>query len=257
MPEITEIEMYRRLAEPIVGRRVQSFEVPIEAYLKGGLSSDVLSGLVGRTVQAVRRIGKLLLIDLDEATLGLRFGMTGRLVIDGDAAIDELLYTTSRPDPVYRRFVLALDTGSLEMMDPRRFGSVEIDPDEDRLGPDALTIGAEDLARALFGSKMALKARLLDQHRVAGIGNLLGDEILWRAELAPDRAAGSLSLNESEMLAATIRTTIEEMLEAGGSHMGALQDQRSPDGVCPTDGSPLRRASIGGRATYWCPVHQR
>ncbi|MFT7650555.1 MAG: formamidopyrimidine-DNA glycosylase [Candidatus Poriferisodalaceae bacterium] len=256
MPELTEIEMYRRLAAPIVGRVVGVSEAPIAAYLKGGLNPGVLAGMKGRQVEDVRRIGKLLLIDLTEATLGLRFGMTGRLVIDGNAAIDELLYTTARPDPKYRRFAMELDDGVLEIMDPRRFGSVELNPDESILGPDALSITTEELVQALAGSRTALKARLLDQSRVAGIGNLLCDEILWRAGLTPTREAGSITDDAVADLAQEIRSTINDMLDLGGSHMGNLQDQRSTSGVCPNDGTPLARTSVGGRTTYWCPLHQ-
>ena len=109
----------------------------------------------------------------------------------------------------------------------------------------------------LAGSEAPLKARLMDQARVAGLGNLLTDEILWRAGLDPARPAGSLSPAELRRLHRHLRTTLVELGERGGSHMGDLQTMRSRDGVCPRDGAALLRRTIGGRTTYSCPVHQR
>lgn len=216
---------------------------------------------MGSRVTGTRRLGKLLMLDLGdgtEVTLGLRFGMSGRLVVDGDAAIDELLYTTVRPDPAYRRFGLGFDGGgSLEMIDPRRLGGVEWNPDEQRLGVDAMSVTAEAMASALQRGRGPLKARLLDQSRVAGIGNLICDETLWRVGLSPLRPAGEVTSTETEELAAAVTSTIADLLARGGSHTGDLQEERSASGHCPTDGAELRRDKIGGRTTYWCPLHQR
>src|SRR5690606_7502787 len=119
------------------------------------------------------------------------FGMTGRLLVDGGAAIDRLEYSSDRNDPGWDRFVLTFrEGGDLRLRDPRRLGGIELDPDESRLGPDALGLTPAQLRRALDGSAQPLKARLLDQARIAGIGNLLADEILWRAGLDPARPAG-------------------------------------------------------------------
>jgi formamidopyrimidine-DNA glycosylase len=141
--------------------------------------------------------------------------------------------------------------------DPRRLGGVELNPDEGRLGPDAASIDGPTL-RALLGSSVApLKARLMDQAVVAGLGNLLVDEILWRAGLDPARPASSLRPAQIRRLAETIVTTIEELDERGGSHCGDLQDERLPEGRCPRDGTRLQRRTVGGRTTYSCPRHQR
>jgi formamidopyrimidine-DNA glycosylase len=104
---------------------------------------------------------------------------------------------------------------------------------------------------------VALKARLMDQGRVAGLGNLLTDEILWRAGLDPARPAGSLDEVELRRLHRTIRTVWNELLAKGGSHLGRLQASRIPGGTCPRDGEPLQRRTIGGRTSYSCPRHQR
>ncbi|MEO6987196.1 MAG: DNA-formamidopyrimidine glycosylase family protein, partial [Aquihabitans sp.] len=191
MPELIEVEVYRQLADKTVGRRITEVHAPDAWFLKGGLTPDHVSGaLQGAVVLATRRVGKLLLVDLDDdrPVLGLRFGMTGRLIVDGEAPITQLEYTSGRDDPVWNRFGLQFSDGSrLRMSDPRRLGGVELDPDLGALGPDAWTLTAPQLRAALGVSKAPLKARLLDQARVAGLGNLLVDETLWRAGIDPAR----------------------------------------------------------------------
>jgi formamidopyrimidine-DNA glycosylase len=109
----------------------------------------------------------------------------------------------------------------------------------------------------LLRSAVPLKARLMDQTRVAGIGNLLVDEMLWRAGLDPARPAASLQPNEVRRLHRHLRRTVENLIERGGSHTGDLQVARERGGVCPKDGAPLLRRTVGGRTTYSCPRHQR
>jgi formamidopyrimidine-DNA glycosylase len=97
----------------------------------------------------------------------------------------------------------------------------------------------------------------MDQRRLAGIGNLALDELLWRAGLDPARPAGSLSEVETRRLARGVRGTLADLIKRGGSHTGDLMAARVPGGVCPKDGAPLVRRTVGGRTTYSCPVHQR
>jgi len=260
MPEMLEVEAYRRLAARTLGRPIVRVDAPDAWFLKGGLSgAQVTDALIGRAFGSDRRIGKLLLLDVvDGPTLGLRFGMTGRLLVDGRAAIDRLEYSTDRNDAAWDRFGLGFaDGGSLVLRDPRRLGGVELDPDEGRLGPDALEVTPAQLARILAGSDAPLKARMLDQARIAGIGNLLVDETLWRAGLDPARPASSLTPAELRRLHRHLQATLVELMGRGGSHMGDLQEMRSRDGVCPRDGTPLERRTVGGRTTYSCPRHQR
>ncbi len=106
-------------------------------------------------------------------------------------------------------------------------------------------------------STVALKARLLDQARVAGLGNLLVDDVLWRAGFDPAREAGGLDESEIDELAQSIAVTLEELGRRGGSHTGELQPERHADGHCPRDGAALQRRTVGGRTTYSCPEHQR
>jgi formamidopyrimidine-DNA glycosylase len=95
----------------------------------------------------------------------------------------------------------------------------------------------------------------MDQDRLAGIGNLLADEILWRAALDP-RRRDALDDEELKNLHKTLRATLRELGREGGSHMGDLQDERHSGGRCPLDGTELSVATVGGRTTYWCPKHQ-
>jgi len=253
------VELYRRLADTTVGRRITGVDAPDSWFLKRGLDAvGVADAVAGRIVTGTRRIGKLLLLDTDGATLGLRFGMTGRLLVDGTAGIGELEYGSSRDVAAWDRFALRFDGGGdLRIRDPRRLGGVELDPDTARLGVDAAAITPARLTAALAGSAAPLKARLLDQARIAGLGNLLVDEILWRAGLDPRRAAGSLTPAEGRRLHRHLRQTLTELTDLGGSHLGRLQVARLPGGTCPRDGAPLARSAVGGRTTYHCPRHQR
>jgi formamidopyrimidine-DNA glycosylase len=134
---------------------------------------------------------------------------------------------------------------------------VELEPPEDRLGPDALTITADELDDALAKSSAPLKARLLDQGRLAGVGNLAADEVLWRAGLDPGRRAGTLRPAEVARLHEHLVATLADFIANGGSHTGDLLPHRRPGGTCPLDGTPLVRRTVGGRTTWSCPRHQR
>ena len=173
MPELIEVELYRQALDAAVGRRISAVLTPDPTYARNNLSGDeVRAALVGTTIESTTRIGKLAVAALDSGhQLGLRFGMTGRLVVDDVAVIDELEYSSGRDDPSWDRFVLHFaDGGVARINDPRRFGSVELDPDLTRLGPDATLISALALTAALQSDR-SVKAVLLDQSRIAGLGN--------------------------------------------------------------------------------------
>ncbi|MGE0880170.1 MAG: DNA-formamidopyrimidine glycosylase family protein [Acidimicrobiia bacterium] len=260
MPEILEIEYYRRAFQRAVGRTIVTIEAPDSWYLKGGLvAEDLVAALIGATIERTRRTGKLLLGDLDSGhVLGLRFGMTGRLIVDDDAVIEHLEYSSMRDEPAWDRLVVRFaDGGDFRMRDPRRLGGVLLDPDETMLGIDAFTVTVGDVRMLLGASSAPLKARLMDQGRLAGMGNLLTDETLWRAGLDPARPANSLSAAESKRLHKHLRATLDDLLVRGGSHTGDLMAERHRNGVCPKDATPLARRTIGGRTTYSCPRHQR
>jgi formamidopyrimidine-DNA glycosylase len=260
MPELPEVEAYRVLAEArALGRVIARVHAPDAWYLKGGLTGDVVTAaLEGRTFTAARRTGKRLLLETDGGpTLGLRFGMTGRLLVDGRAGVDQLIYSSLRENEAWDRFGVDFgDGGELRLRDPRRLGGVDLDFEETKLGPDALGISLVDLRAALAKSKAPLKARLLDQSRLSGVGNLAADEALWRAGLSPQRPAGSLTANELRRLHRHLNATMTDLISRGGSHTGDLMPVRMRGGECPKDGTPLARATVGGRTTYWCPKHQ-
>jgi formamidopyrimidine-DNA glycosylase len=265
VPEILEVEHYRAFAEQALRRPVASAWMVDARYGRRGTTPQRLgAALVGRAFAAARRRGKLMLLDVDDGpTLGLRFGMTGGLVVDGREALDRLRYGPGVFDEkwVRARFVFA-DGGHLLLHDPRRLGSLELAPDEDRLGPDALTLTLGQLREALAprarrtdGHAAPLKARLMDQERLAGVGNLLADEILWRAGLDPARRT-PLGDDELRELHRALRSTLRQLARRGGSHTGDLMEERHPDGHCPSDGAALQRGTVGGRTTFWCPLHQ-
>lgn len=258
MPELIEVEAYRRQAEAVVGRTIAEVPVLDPLGLRGVDPDVVRAELTGRRIESAGRIGKLLLLPTDGPVLGLRFGMTGRLLVDGGATIGELLYGGQGDDPAWDRYVLIFTDGTeLRLRDPRRLGGLQLDPDTGRLGPEASTVTADQLAAALARSHTALKARLLDQSRVAGLGNLLVDETLWRAGIDPARPCDQVAPDEVPVLAAAIRETVADLTARGGSHTGDLQVARVRGAACPRDGAALDRLTVGGRTTYRCPAHQR
>lgn len=263
MPELPEVEAYRRLAEErALHRDITAVDAPDRWYLKGGVDASTVTGaLIGRRFTATRRIGKLLLLDTDGGAgpvVGLRFGMTGRLLVDENDAVGELLYTSKADRPEWDRFSLRFaDGGTLRMQDPRRLGGVALDPPEGALGVDAASVSLVELRRLVTTSTAPLKARLMNQAHLAGVGNLIADEALWRAGLDPRREARGLSDADVRRLHKHLRAAITDLMERGGSHTGDLRVHRVPGGRCPRDGAPLDRATVGGRTTWWCPKHQR
>ena len=255
MPEGLEAEIYRRGAERCVGRTI----VEVEVDDHQSAADELRAVLPGLTVVGARRHGKLVLVDLsDGATLGLHFGMTGRLIVDGESTIDKLEYASGRDDPAWDRFVLRLaDGGVLRVNDPRRWARFDLDPDVARLGPDFLTVTAEHLAAAFARRRVAVKTVLLDQAVVAGFGNMCVDEVLFHAGVSPLSPAREVAVEHVEAIVAAAREHLPAMLDRGGSHTGVIDPEvRAELPPCPRDGAPLRREQVGGRTTIWCPVHQ-
>ena len=259
MPEGLEAEIWRRACEPLVGRIIVEAVVD-PRVVPEGFADEV----IGATVERVRRRGKVVLLDTDRATIGLHFGMTGRLVVDGSAAIERLSYASGRDDASWDRVVLYATPGgrdappAIRFNDPRRLGRMSLDADLDQLGVEFDAVTPKRLAAAFDGRRGVLKSALLDQHLVAGLGNLCADEVLWWAGLDPRRTVDSLTSDETESLAVAIRRRLPKMLSRGGSTHGVLSPAvRSSCPPCGRDGTPLERISIGGRTTVWCPAHQR
>lgn len=250
--------MYRALAHGCVGRTIASVSMS-EGYADGVDETALEAALVGGEVTDSGRHGKVAWLELASGhRLGMRFGMTGRLLVDDSGPIDSLLYgPNAAPGPDrWERFAVAFDSGeTLSISDPRRFGSVELDPDLTRLGPDALAVTAAQMRPVLTGAR-SLKSVLLDQNRLAGLGNLLVDEVLWRGDFSPHRTSAEVASTGAAPLARLVRTTIAQLYRRGGSHRGDHVSERHRDGHCPRDGAPWRRDTVAGRTTYWCPVHQ-
>jgi formamidopyrimidine-DNA glycosylase len=262
VPEILEVESARRLLdEHALDREVARVDAPDAWILKRGLTPDtVRTALPGLRFTAARRRGKLLVLDTDRdgPALSLHLGMSGRILVDGEAAGDPLLYAANGPNPVWLRFgVIFADGGSMYLRDPRRLGAVELDPDEDRLGVDAFDVRLRALRGFTTTSRAPIKAMLMDQSRIAGLGNLLVDEILFRAGIDPARPANTLDDDEVRRLARAVSTTLRVLQRRGGSHTGDHMVAREPGGRCPRDGAELQRRTVGGRTTYSCPQHQR
>ncbi|MHB1089006.1 MAG: DNA-formamidopyrimidine glycosylase family protein, partial [Acidimicrobiales bacterium] len=181
MPEVLEVESYRQLASRVVGSTIVRGWA--DAYAAKKLSSPAAwaRAVKGLTITGTSRRGKLLVLETSGVTLAMRFGMTGVLLIDDDAAIDGLFYGPHTYKSEWIRAGLEFADGrKLVLHDPRRLARCELEPDLDELGYDALSITRSEFATALHiarGDGPAIKARLLDQSVIAGVGNLLGDEM--------------------------------------------------------------------------------
>ena len=254
MPEGLEAEIWRSAIEVTVGRVIEQAWVD-ERVAAPGFTDAV----TGATIAGVRRAGKIVLVDTDGPTIGLHFGMTGRVVVDGVAPIARLQYASGRDDPQWDRLRVFTggDVPAIRFNDPRRLGRLSLDPDVSALGVDFTSVTAAQLRQALAGRRPAIKTVLLDQTVIAGLGNLCADEVLWWAGIAPRRAAESLDDADIEQLAHAIRRRLPIMLRRGGSHRGTLSPAvRAECPPCDRDGGPLQRDTIGGRTAVWCPMHQ-
>ena len=248
MPELPEVERARALIESrAVGRTVASVDDRDTWVCRPHAPGEIAGAITGARLVAAHRLGKSMWVDLDEGPpLGLHLGMTGSIVIDADG--DRL-----RAD----RFRIGFeDGGSLVLRDRRRLGRVVLDPDLSGLGPDAAEVTRDEFRERVGRGTAPLKARIMDQSVIAGVGNLLADEALWRAGLSPQREAGSLSNEELDGLRRAIRAATRRAIRLGGVHKGELMPHRERGGTCPRCGAALERATIGGRTTFWCPRHQ-
>jgi formamidopyrimidine-DNA glycosylase len=259
VPELIEVEQYRRAAEAVVGCVVEGVDVLDPQYVKGGADGAAfVDAVTGSTIVGADRLGKLLLVPTDRGhTIGLRFGMTGRLLVDGVSPIERLEYSPAGDLQRWARIRFRFRGGrDLSIIDPRRLGSVALDPDLSGLGPDAASVSLREFRRLLGSSEVAVKARLLDQSKLAGVGNLIADEALWQTEIDPARPARSLDDAEVRRLHQGLRSTIRRLTRRGGSHTGDLQVARRRGATCPRCGAMLSRRTIGGRTTYSCPREQ-
>ena len=168
----------------------------------------------------------------------------------------------SRPDAQPRkaewnRFTLEFaDGGSLVLFDKRRLGRVRLDPDIGALGPDAEEVGPAEFRALVAKGTIAIKARLLDQSKIAGIGNLLADEVLWKAKLSPSAPVDTLQPKDSDRLFRALGAALKSAIAKGGVHTGEVIAARHAGGHCPRCGAEMVHGTVGGRSTWWCSAEQ-
>jgi formamidopyrimidine-DNA glycosylase len=247
LPELPEAERARQQLDRVLGREIVAVDDRDTYVCRPHAPGEMAAALIGRRLVATHRRGKFLWVETDGGPeLGLHLGMAGRI------AVDELQAPRG-----WDRFVLEFaDGGRMALRDKRRLGRAVLAPDFSHVGPDAAEVDRETFRVRFARSGAPLKARLLDQGVIAGVGNLLADEILWRARLHPRRAANELSVGELDLLRRSIRAATRDAIRKGGAHTGHLNHHRVRGGRCPRCGTELERATIGGRTTYWCPACQ-
>jgi formamidopyrimidine-DNA glycosylase len=255
MPELPEAERARALIEARgLGREIVAVDDSDAYVCRPHAPGDIAAALKGRKLTAAHRRGKTMWVETDDGpVLGLHLGMSGQIVVDDEAA--------GEPDEIapgrWDRFTLEFaDGGRLILRDKRRLGRAVLDPDLSGLGPDAAEVSRDEFRKRVGRGTAPLKARLMDQSVIAGVGNLLVDEILWQARLSPLREAGDLSDDELDALRRAVRAATRSAIRRGGAHTGDFIPHRIRDGACPRCGEPLRYARVGGRSTWWCPAEQ-
>lgn len=254
MPELPDVEAFRGiLASCAQGRRIRRTEVYDAGVLHGVSAGRLRRELTGRRFAEPERRGKWLLARTDGPTVLLHFGMTGELVC----------VTPAEPVHAHDRVVFTVTGGrQLRYRDQRKLQGLWLVDEAglDRMlrdqGPDAATLTRQGLGAVLAGRRGSLKSVLMDQSALAGLGNLLVDEILWRARLHPARRAGALSADEHGRLYTELRRTLRSAVRAGrvpprGSWLTGRRDD--PGASCPRCGTALCRKRLAGRGTVWCP----
>lgn len=271
MPELPEVESARSVIErAALGRQIVDVDDTDTYVCRPHLPGEIRSALLGRKLTAVHRQGKSMWCETSGVgrqrtpgpILGIHLGMSGKIVIanaDGIEIDGGDYWERGRAPGDYRftRFSLTFaDDGALLLIDPRRLARVRLNPPTELLGPDAATISPAEFRAALSGGTAPIKARLLDQHALAGIGNLLADEILWRAKINPARPVSELGRADLDRLLRATRSSVGAAVREGGVHTLSIVAFRKPGALCPRDGAPMVRGEVGGRTTWWCSREQ-
>jgi formamidopyrimidine-DNA glycosylase len=257
MPELPEVESARALVEARALEREIAAVDDTDTYVcRPHAPGELAEALIGARLVAARRRGKSMWFETDRGpVLGMHLGMAGRIIVDDDSAGDP--QPGGMTNPVWARFTLEFaDGGRLVLFDKRRLGRAVLDPDLSGLGPDAAEISRDDFRDRVGRGDAPLKARLMDQSVLAGVGNLLADEILWQAKQSPLRPARTLSTDELDALRRTVRAATRRAMRLGGVHTGEVIPFRKRGEVCPRCGGEMIRASVGGRTTWWCADEQ-
>ena len=276
MPELPEVEMARATIErAALGRRIADVDDADTWECRPHSPGEIREALVGRRLTGAFRRGKAMWCETSGVgrgrvpgpVLGLHLGMSGRIVVSGRKGETEggdrltgegTASEQSARHPEWDRFTIVFDDGgALRLFDKRRLGRVRLGPDLDDLGPDAAEVGVGEFRERVGRGRTAVKARLLDQSVLAGVGNLLADEALWQARLDPRRTVDTLSPDELTDLHRALKRATRSAIRQGGVHTGTVVEHRHGGGHCPRCGTAMRRATVGGRTTWFCPEEQR
>ncbi len=292
MPELPEVESARQvLADGALYRRILDVDDHDDYVTRPHGPGELRSALTGRCLTAAHRRGKSLWLstsgtaDDPDGTggpdLGVHLGMSGIVVVTGPKETAEPVgdligdragdliggdYRRDRERFVdrgsYQRFALTFaDGGAVRLLDPRRLSRVRLDPDIEALGPDALGLPPAAFRTAMTAGRRVstapVKARLLDQSVIAGVGNLLADEALWRAKINPGRGVETLSRAQIDRLSRSLQSALTDAIDRGGVHTGDVVAYRRAGERCPRCGAAMVRGTVGGRTTWWCAREQR
>ncbi len=275
MPELPEVETIRRvLQENILGQRIIGLEMHRPKMLQDQSLSVFREGLLHREILSVERRGKFLLLRLDRNVLLAHLGMTGQIF----ACSDQECHPPSGPNlpDKHTHLILKLSHGfTLFFRDMRMFGRYQVlNPQEEselvsRLGPEPLGshFSAQDLFKKTRHRRISIKALLLDQSSVAGIGNIYADETLHRAGVLPHDQADSLNWEQVQRLHRSIRKVLREAIYSGGTTLSDYLDPRHRSGsfqrelqvygragqACFRCGTAIQKAVVAQRGTHWCP----
>ena len=270
VPELPEVESARAVIErSALHRKIADVDDTDSFVCRPHSAGELRDALVGHRLRAAHRRGKSIWCEVTGGSpaLGIHLGMSGRVHVSRPGEEDDeggdyvgtggVLSTSAAVKPEWDRFTLVFaDGGSLRLFDKRRLGRVRLDPDIGALGPDAAEVGLADFRELLSRSRAPVKARLLDQHAIAGVGNLLADEALWQAAVAPGVPADELDRDQTETLHRKLQVAIRHAIKKGGVHTGEVIDHRRAGDHCPRCGAPMQRSTVGGRTTWSCSREQ-
>jgi formamidopyrimidine-DNA glycosylase len=271
MPELPEVEATRsRIEQTALGRRIVAVDDSDRYVCRPHAAGEIRRALVGRRLTAAHRQGKAMWCDTSGLgrlrtpgpVLGIHLGISGGLIIAPPGAAAETDASLSRYERAARdghlvRFALTFDDGTtLRLVDPRRLARVRLDPPIDTVGPDAQSMTMAQFTAAIRRGSTSIKARLLDQTALSGVGNILADQTLWSARVNPLTSVRDLSEPDVRRLARALRMAIRAALAGGGVEALAIVPHRRPGGRCPRCRGPMRNAHVAGRSTWWCAREQ-
>jgi formamidopyrimidine-DNA glycosylase len=249
MPELPEAERARAILESAaLGRRIARVDDSDTYVCRPHPPGEIAGALEGHTFVSAHRRGKFLWLDTqDGPTLGLHLGMAGHIALEPPT-----------DKPIWDRFTVEFEGGGrFALRDRRRLGRAVLNPDFGHVGPDAADVARDEFRRLVGVGRTAIKARLLDQGAISGVGNLLADQVLWQARIAPQRPTGQLTEAELDRLRREVRAAVRSAIRQGGVHTGSFVAARGREGSYPRCGHDLSRATVGGRTTYWCAACQQ